>query len=99
MLARFTAKQIGKAGVRLTAILVGLQLPVAVAKVACHSATVTGVCAKADCAGQNAIDMAMSVGQTAWSIFDACIVGQMVHAAGVLLASDSSLNPVHAVAG
>jgi hypothetical protein len=99
MLTRVTAKQIGKGGFRLAAILAGLQLPVAVAKVASHSVTVAGVGAKADCAGQSAIDIAMAVGQTAWSMLDACLVGQLVHAGQVLLTSDSPLNPVRAVAG
>jgi hypothetical protein len=64
MLTRPTAKQIGKGGFRLATILAGLQLPVAVAKVASHSAAVAGIGPTADCASQSAIDIAMAIGQT-----------------------------------
>lgn len=93
MLASTKAKQIGWTGFRLAAVLAGSQLTVAAAKVGEHT-TLSG-----DCGGQSAIHVAITLGQTAWSMVDACVIGQLVHAAGVLLASDSNFSPVRAVAG
>jgi len=97
MLARINATQIGKTGLRLAALLAGLQLPVAVAKVESHSA-VADISQNAICGGETAVHVAITLGQTAWSMLDACIVGQMVHAAGDLVACDSFLNPAQTIA-
>lgn len=98
MLTSETVKKIGKSGIRLAAVLAGLQLPVAVAEVAGHSARLAQV-GNLDCAGHSAMDAAISLWQTAVNMLDACVVGQLVHAAGVALASDSLSYPVHAVVG
>ena len=98
MLTSETAKKIGKSGIRLAAVLAGLQLPVAVAEVAGHSARLAHV-GNVDCAGHSAVDAAISLGQTVVSMLDACVVGQLVDAAGVALASDALSYPVHAVVG
>jgi hypothetical protein len=93
MLARINGMQIGRSGLRLAAILAGSQLTVAAAKVG------SGTTLPGDCGAESAFQIAMTVGQTAWSVVDACVVGRMVHAAGALVASDSFFNPVQAVAG
>jgi enoyl-[acyl-carrier-protein] reductase (NADH) len=93
MLARIKANQIGRIGGRVAAVLAGSQLTVAAAKVGDH-AKLAG-----DCAGGSAFQFAVTLGQTAWSMLDACVVGQMVHAATALLASDSSCSTVQVVAG
>ena len=99
MLTSGTAKKIGKGGLRLAAVLAALQLPVAVAKVAGHSATV-GHIGTTDCAGHSTMTVAMSLGQTVVSMVDACFLSQLVHAAGVLLASDSiSVDSIASVLG
>jgi hypothetical protein len=97
MLTSGTAKRIGKGGVRLAAVLAGLQLPVAVAEVTGHAARVAHE-ANVDCVGHS-MNAAISVGHTALSMLDACVVGQLVHAAGVVIASDSLSHPVQAVVG
>jgi hypothetical protein len=99
MLARLTVTHIRDCGVRLAAILAGAQVPAAIAKAADHSTTVVGITASVDCAGETAIHTAIALGQTIWGMLDACTMGQMVHAAGVLLASDAIFHPVQAVAG
>ena len=93
MLARIKANQIGRIGGRVAAVLAGSQLTVAAAKVGDH-AKLAG-----DCAGGSAFQFAIALGQTAWSMLDGCMIGQMVHVAGALLASDSNSNTVQAVAG
>jgi hypothetical protein len=98
MLERARVKQISQGGIRLAAILAGAQVPVAFAKAASHSATVAGIKASVDCASESAVRAAVTLGQTLWGSVDACMVSQAVHAAGVLLASDS-VNPVQAVVG
>jgi hypothetical protein len=99
MLARITATQIRNGGIRLAAVLAGAQVPAVVAKAAEHSTTVAGIEASVDCVGETAVHTAITLGQTVWGMLDACTVGQMVHAAGVLLASDAIFHPAHAVAG
>jgi len=98
MLTSETVKKIGKGGIRLAAVLGGLQLPAAVAEVAVHSARMARV-GNLDCAGHSARDAAISVGQWMANMLDACVVGQLVHAAGVVLASDSLSFPVHTLVG
>src|SRR5579871_5199594 len=93
MLARMKANQIGRIGIRMAAVLAGSQLTVAAAKVTDH-AKLAG-----DCAGGSALQFAVMLGQTAWSMLDGCVVGQMVHPAGALLALDSSCVAVEAVVG
>jgi hypothetical protein len=93
MLARIKASQIGRIGIRMAAVLAASQLTVAAAKVTDH-AKLAG-----DCAGGSAFQLAVTIGQTAWSMLNACVIGQMVHAAGMLLASDSSFDAVSAVVG
>lgn len=93
MLARIKANQIGRTGLRMAAVLAGSQLTVAAAIVGDH------VKAAGACAGGSAFELAVTVGQTAWSMLNACLIGQIVQAAGMLLASDSSFNVVHAVVG
>ena len=99
MLGTTKATQIWQGGIRLAAILAGAQVPTAFAKAASHSTTLASVKDGIDCAGATALDVAITLGQTLWGTLDACMVGQMVHAAGVLLAPDSAFNPVQAVAG
>ena len=99
MLEKAKVSQIWQGGIRLAAILAGAQFPVAFAKTAGHSATVAGIKASVDCAGESVVRTAVTLGQTLWGTVDACMVGQMVHAAGALLAPDSAFNPVHAVVG
>jgi hypothetical protein len=93
MLARTKANQIGRIGGRVAAVLAGSQLTVATAKVGDH-AKLAG-----DCAGGSAFQLAVTLGQTAWSVVDGCVVGQMVHVAGAVLASDSNSSMFQAVAG
>lgn len=92
MLARIKATQIGKTGLRMAAFVAGSQLTVAAAKVGAHSAMA------GSCGAEDAFHIASSLGQTAWSILNACVVGQMVQAAGMVLASDSIFDPVNAIA-
>ena len=93
MLAKIKANQVGRIGIRMAALLAGSQLMVAAAKVTDH-AKLAG-----DCMGGSAFHLAATLGQTAWSTMNAYVVGQIIHAAGVVLASDSSYHAVHAVAG
>ena len=93
MLARTKANQIGRIGGRMAALVAGSQLTVAAAKVTGH-AKFAG-----DCAGGSAFDFAVTLGQTAWSMLDGCVANEMVHLAGVVLASHSSHNAVEAVVG
>ena len=93
MLARIKATQIGETGLRMAALVAGSQLTVAAAKVGGHSAMA------GSCGAENVFHVAGSFCQTVWSMVNACMVGQMVHAAGALLASDSVFNPVSAIAG
>lgn len=93
MLARIKAKEIGRIGGRLAAVLAGSQFTVAAARVGDH-AKLAG-----DCAGDSAFHLAAALGQTAWSMLDACLVGQVVHGAGAYLMSDSSDSTVQTVAG
>jgi|HubBroStandDraft_5_1064220.scaffolds.fasta_scaffold744878_1 enoyl-[acyl-carrier-protein] reductase (NADH) len=93
MLARIKANEIGRTGIRMAAVLAGSQLTVAAAKVGDH-AKLAG-----ECAGGSAFHLAVTLGQTAWSMLDACVVGQMVHIAGAFLASDSSYSTIQTVAG
>ena len=97
MLTSETVKTIGKGGTRLAAVLAGLQLPVAVAEVAGHSARLAHA-GNVDCVGHS-MSAAISVGHTALSILDACVVSQLVHAATVVLTSDSIFHPVQMVLG
>lgn len=99
MLAKITATQIKDSGIRLAVILAGAQVPAAIARAADHSTTVAGIQASVDCVGETAVHTAITLGQIAWGMLDACTIGQMVHAAGVLLASDAIFHPAHAVAG
>ena len=99
MLTSETVKKISGGGVRLAAVLAGLNVPVAVAKFAGHSTMAAGGGANSGCVEQSAIHAAIALGHAVWGMLDACMVGQMAHAAGVLLVSDSIFNPVHAVAG
>jgi hypothetical protein len=99
MLARAKAKQIWQGGIRLAAILAGAQVPVAFAKAASHSTAVASIKASVDCAGESVARAAVMLGQTLWGTVDACMVGQMVHAAGLLFEQDSAFNPAHAVVG
>ena len=92
MLARIKATQIGKTGLRMAALVAGSQLTVAAAKVGSHSAMAGG------CGAENAFHLASALGQTVWSMVDACLASQMVHAAGQLLVSDSVLNLGNATA-
>ncbi len=95
MLTSETVKKIGKGGLRLAAALAGLQLlPAAVAKVGAHAATL----AQADSAGHSAVNTAVSLGQTVLSTLNACVLSQLVDAAGLVLTSDSIIHPMHAVA-
>ena len=84
MLARIKAKEIGRIGGRLAAVLAGSQFTVAAARVGDH-AKLAG-----DCAGDSAFHLAAALGQTAWSMLDACLVGQVVHGAGAYLMSGSA---------
>ncbi len=97
MLTSGTAKRIGKGGIRLAAVLAGLQLPVAVAEVAKHSARIAHA-GNVDCVGHS-MNAAISVGHTALSMLDACVVSQLAHAAGVVLTSDSIFHPVQIAVG
>ncbi|HEY2821308.1 MAG TPA: hypothetical protein VGJ06_09730 [Candidatus Acidoferrum sp.] len=99
MLARVTATQIRDNGIRLAAILAGAQVPAAIAKAADHSTAVAGIEASVDCVGETAVHTAITLGQTVWGMLDACTIGQMVHAAGVLIASDAIFHPLNAIAG
>jgi hypothetical protein len=45
------------------------------------------------------VHVVATLGQTLWVTLDACLVGQALRAAGMLLAPESGFNPVHAVAG
>jgi len=99
MLTSETVKKIGRGGVRLAAVLAGLNVPVAVAKFAGYSQMAAAGGANSGCVEQSAVHAAITLGHAVWGMLDACILGQMAHAAGVLLASDSTFNPVHAVAG
>jgi hypothetical protein len=91
-----TAKAIGKGAVRLAAVLAGLQLPVAVAEVAGRSARMEHA-GNVDCVGHS-MNAVISLGHTALSMLDACVVGQLAHAAGGVL-SGSLAYPVQAVVG
>jgi hypothetical protein len=97
MLTRARAKQIWQGGIRLAAILAGAQVPAAFAKAASHSATVAGIKAGMDCAGESMLHAAITLGQTLWGTVDACMLGEGAHAAGVLLAPGALFNPGHAV--
>jgi hypothetical protein len=88
MLARATANQIWHGGLGLAAIFAGLRLPVA-----------AGITSNIEYAGDVAMYVANVIGQTLWGVLDACLLGQMVRAAGVLLGSDLICNPVQAIAG
>ena len=99
MLERMKATQMWQGGIRLAAILAAAQGPTALAKATGHSATVAGIKAGVDCAGESAVHAAIMVGQTLWGTLDACMVGQLFHAAGVLFASGVAFNPANAVAG
>ncbi|HUE43091.1 MAG TPA: hypothetical protein VMP12_05980 [Candidatus Sulfotelmatobacter sp.] len=88
MLARATANQIWQGSLKSAAILVGLRLPVA-----------TGIASNIERAGDVSVHVANVIGQTLWGILDACVLGQLVHAASVLLASDMIGNPAQAIAG
>jgi hypothetical protein len=88
MLARATADQIWQGGLKVAAIFVGLRLPVA-----------AGVASNIEYAGGVAMQVANTIGQTLWGVLDPCLVGQAVHAAGTLLASDVICNPAQAIAG
>ena len=99
MLGTTKATQIWQGGIRLAAILAGAQVPTVFAKSASHSTMLADAKAVVDCAGETALHTAVTLGQTLWGTLDACMVGQMVHAAGVFLGSDSGFNPTHAVAG
>ncbi len=94
MLTNQIFKTIGKGGLRLAAALAGLQLPVGIAKVAVHAATVGHV----DCLGQSAVNTSLSLSQTVFSTLDACVISQLVHAVGLVIASDSIIHWLHAVA-
>jgi hypothetical protein len=91
--------QIRDGGIRLAAILAGAEVPAAIAKAADHSTTVAGITASVDCVGETAVHTAITLGQTIWGMLDVCTIGQMVHAAGVLLVSDAFFHPAHAIAG
>jgi hypothetical protein len=93
MLARIKATQIGRTGLRFAIVLAGSQLTVVAAKVG-EQPSLAG-----DCGGKSAFQLAATMSQTVWSMLDACLVGQLVHAAGSLLASDSTFNPISVVAG
>jgi hypothetical protein len=97
MLERAKVKQIWRGGIRLAAILAGAQVPVAFAKAASHSATVAGIKASVDCAGESALQAVMTLGQTLWGTVDACMLGEAAHAAGVLMAPGAIFNPGHAI--
>ena len=99
MLDKTKATQMWQGGIRLAAILVGAQLPTAVAKAASHSTALAGVKAGMNCAGQSALEAAITFGQTIWGTLDACMVAQLFHVAGVTMAPDSVFNPAQAIAG
>jgi hypothetical protein len=88
MLVRATANQIWQSSLELTAIFVAVRLPVA-----------AGFASKIEYAGDVAMRVADMIRQTLWGMLDACLLGQMVHAAGAFLASDMICNPVQAIAG
>jgi hypothetical protein len=88
MLATATTIRIWNGGLKLAAIFVGLKLPVG-----------AGITSNIESRGDVAMHVANLIGQTIWSVLNACMVGQMVHAVGALLASGYVFDPVHAVAG
>jgi hypothetical protein len=88
MLARATGNQIWHGGLKLAAIFVGVQLPVA-----------AGTASNTEYSGDFAMHVTNVIGQTLWSVLDPCLLGQMLHTAGTLLASDVICNPVQAIAG
>ena len=91
--------QMWQGGIRLAAILAGTQVSTAFAKATEHSATVAGIQASVDCVSESAVHVAITLGQTLWGTLDCCMVGQLLRAAGVLLAPDSAFHPAQAVAG
>ena len=97
MLEKAKVSQIWQGGIRLAAILAGAQFPVAFAKTAGHSATVAGIKASVDCAGESVVRTAVTLGQTLWGTVDACTLGEAAHAAGVLLAPGALFHPGHAI--
>jgi hypothetical protein len=99
MLERTKVTRVWQGGIRMAAIVAGAGVPSAFAKAAGHSATVAGIKATVDCMGESALHVAATLGQTLWVTLDACLVGQALRAAGMLLAPESGFNPVHAVAG
>jgi hypothetical protein len=88
MLVRATANQVWKGGLKLAAIFVGLQLPAA-----------AGTASNIEYSGDVAMHVTNVIGQTLWSVLDPCLLGQMVHNAGSLLASDVICNPAEAIVG
>jgi hypothetical protein len=88
MLARATANQMRHGGLKLAAIFIGVQLPVA-----------AGAASKMEYTGDVAMHATNLISQTLWSVLDPCLLGQMVHTAGALLASDVICNPAQAIAG
>jgi hypothetical protein len=99
MLERTKVTRVWRGGIRTVAILAGAGVPSAFAKAAGHSTTVAGIKATVDCVGESALHVAATLGQTLWVTLDACLVGQAIRAAGMLLAPDSTFNPVQAVVG
>lgn len=91
MLARIRANQIGNAGIRLAAVLAASQITALAAKVGDNARLPEG------CGSGSAINVAAMMGQTAWSMLDACVVGRLVHVAGMLIAPDSSFSAIHTV--
>jgi hypothetical protein len=88
MLATATTHRIWNGGLKLAAIFAGLKLPVGAA-----------IASNIQCGGDFAMYVANFIGQTIWSVLNACMVGQMVHAAAELLGSGYVFDPVQAVAG
>jgi hypothetical protein len=88
MLARTTVNQIWHGNLKLAAIFVGLQLPVA-----------AGIASNLKHTGDVPMHVANTIGQTLLGMLDACLLGQMVHAVSVLFASDMVCNPAQAIAG
>jgi hypothetical protein len=88
MLANATANQIWQGGLKVASIFVGLRLPAAV-----------GIASNINYEGDVTMHLVNMIGQTLWGVLDPCLIGQAVHAAGALLASDAICNPVQAIAG
>jgi hypothetical protein len=99
MLERMKATQMWQGGIRVAAILAAAQVPTALAKATAHSATVASIKAGVDCAGESAMNAAITVGQTLWATLDICMVDRVLHVAGALLGPNSAFEPVRTVAG